>query len=72
MSGTSSSPASDLALQSLEGHLDQMADAATNSGLTLLQLTAANAQMASATSTQYHTIKDFLTDIKFSSSPNQP
>ena len=44
--------ASDLALQALDGHLDQMADAATNSGLTLSQLTDANARLAAATSTQ--------------------
>ena len=37
-SGPSSSPASDLALQALDGHLERMADAATNSRLTLLQL----------------------------------
>ena len=47
-----------------------MADAATNSGLTLSQLMDANARLASATSTQYQTIKKLLTDIKFSSSPN--
>ena len=69
-SGTSSSPASDLALQALDGHLNQMADAATNSGLTLSQLTDANARLASATSTQYQAIKKLLTDITFSSSPN--
>ena len=34
-SGTSSSPASDLALQALDGHFDWMDDAATNSGLTM-------------------------------------
>ena len=47
-----------------------MADAATNSGLTLSQLTDANAGLAAATSTQYQTIKKLLTNIKFSSSPN--
>ena len=47
-----------------------MADAATNSGTTLLQLTDANARLASATSTQYQAIKKLLTEIKISSSPN--
>ena len=70
VSVTSTSPASDLALQALDGHLDRMADAATNSGLTLSQLTDDNAWLAAATSTQYQTIKNLLTDIKLSSSPN--
>ena len=49
-----------------------MADAATNSGTTLSQLTEANACLASATSSQYQTIKKLLTDIKNynPSSPN--
>ena len=34
-SGPSSSPASDLALQALDGHLNRMSDAVTNNGLTL-------------------------------------
>ena len=63
--GTSSSPASDLALQSLDGHLNRMADAATNSGLTLSQLTDANTRLASATSTQYQAIKKLLTNKMF-------
>ena len=50
-SGPSSSPASDLALQSLDVHLDRMANAATNSGLVLSQLTDANTRLASVTST---------------------
>ena len=69
-SGKSSLPASDLALQALDGHLDRMADAATNSGLTLSKIIDANARLASATSTQYQAINNLLTDIKFSSSPN--
>ena len=68
--GTATTPAGSFALQALNGHLDRMDDAATNSGLTLSQLTDANARLASATSTQYQTIKNLLTDIKFSSSPN--
>ena len=49
-----------------------MADAATNSGTTISQLTDANACLASATSLQYQTIKKLLTDNKNSnsSSPN--
>ena len=48
-----------------------MADAATNSGTTLSQLTEANARLASATSSQYQTIKKLLTDIK-NSNPSSP
>ena len=62
----SSSPDSNLALQAL----DRMADAATNDGLTLSQLTYANTRLASRTSTQYQVIKKLLTEIKNSSSPN--
>ena len=69
-SGTSSSTAINIGLQALNGHIDRMADAATNSGLTLSQLTDANARLASVTSIQYQTIKNLLTDIKCSSSPN--
>ena len=68
--GTSTSPASDLALQALDGHLDQMAAADNNIGLTMSQLTDANARLSAATSMQYQTIKKLLTDIKLSSSPN--
>ena len=50
--GTSTSTASDLDLQALDGHLDRMADAATNSSLTLLKLTNANARLAATTSMQ--------------------
>ena len=50
-SGTSTTPAGDLSLQDLDGHLDRMADAATNSGLTLSQLTDAEARLAATTST---------------------
>ena len=64
-------PAGDFSLQAPDGHLDRMDDAATNSGLTLSQLTDANARLAAATSTQYQTIKKLLTDIQLSSSsPN--
>ena len=63
-SGPSSPHASDLALQALDSHLDRMANAATNSGTTLSQLTDANTRLASATSSQYQTIKKILTDIK--------
>ena len=71
-SGPSSSPANNLALQALDGHLNRMADATTNSVTTLLQLTDANARLVSATSMQYQTIKKLLTQIKNSnsSSPN--
>ena len=51
-SGPSSLPASDLALQALDSHLDRMAETATNSRLTLSQLTDSNTGLASATSTQ--------------------
>ena len=71
-SGTSTTPARDFALQALDGHLNRMADAATKSGLTLSQLTGANARLAAATSTQYQTIKKLLTDIKLSSSSPNP
>ena len=47
-----SSHANNLVLQALDRHLDRMADAATNSGTTLSQLTEANARLASATSSQ--------------------
>ena len=62
-------PASDLALQALNRHLDRMDDAATNSGLALLQLIDANVRLASATFHQYQTIEKLLTDIKLSSPP---
>ena len=61
----------DLALQALDGHLDRMVDAATNSGTTLSQLTEANSRLASTTSSQYQTIKKLLTDIK-NSNPSSP
>ena len=49
-----------------------MADAATNRGTTLSQLTDANARLASATTTQYQAFEKPLTEIKNcnSSSPN--
>ena len=49
-----------------------MADAATNSGLTLFQLTNANARLTSTTSNQYEAIKKLLTEIKLSSSSPNP
>ena len=71
-SGPPFSPARILALQALDGHLNRMADAATNSGTTILQLTDAYARLASATPLQYQAIKKLLTEIKDSnsSSPN--
>ena len=71
-SGPSSLHASNLALQALDGHLNRMADAATNNWTTLSQLSDANGRLASATSSQYQTILKLLTDIKNSnsSSPN--
>ena len=70
--GISTSPTRDLALQALDGHLDRMSNAATNSGLTLSQLTDANARLAAANSTQYQTTKKLITGIKFSSSSPNP
>ena len=67
-SGPSSPHASNLLLQALDGHLDRMANAATNSGTTLSQITDANARLASATSSKYQRIKKTLTDIKNSNS----
>ena len=72
-------PAGEFALQALDGHLDQMADAATNSGLTLYQLTNANARLTSTTTKQYEAIKKLLSELKLLSaspgtdnaSPNQ-
>ena len=68
-SGTATTPAGYL---SLDVHLDRMADAATNSILTLSQLTDANARLAATTSTQYQHIKKLLMDIKLSSSSPNP
>ena len=51
--------ANDLTLQALDGHLNRMTDAATNSGTTLSQLTDAKARLASAISSQYPTKKNF-------------
>ena len=48
-----------------------MADTGTNSGLTIFQLTDANARLTATTSKQYEAIKKLLTKIKLSSSsPN--
>ena len=58
------SHANNFEIQVLDGHLDRKADAATDSCTTLSQLTEANAHLASATSSQYQTIKKLLTDIK--------
>ena len=49
-----------------------MANAATNSGLTLSQLTDVNARLSATTSTQYQNIKKLLKDIKISSSSPNP
>ena len=49
-----------------------MDDAATNSGLTLSQLTNANVWLAATTSKQYQNIKKLLMDIKLSSSSPNP
>ena len=70
-SATATTTAGDFTLQSLVSHLDRMADAATNSGLTLFHMTDTNARLTSTTSKQYKAIKKLLTKIKLSSSsPN--
>ena len=61
-------PTGDFSIQALDSHLDRMADAATNSGLTLFQLTDVNARHTATTTKQYEAIKKLLTKIKFSSS----
>ena len=66
-SATATMPTRGFALQALDGHLDRMANAATNSGLTLFQLTDANARLTATTTKQYEAIKTFLTKIKLSS-----
>ena len=71
-SGTATSPAGDFALQALDGHLNRMANDATNSGLTLFQLTDTNARLTATTSKQYEAIKKLLTKIKLSSSSPNP
>ena len=64
-------PSGEFALQVLDGHLDQMADAATNSGLALHKLTNVNARLSSATTKQYDTITRLLGDLKLQyDSPN--
>ena len=60
-------PAGEFALQALDIHLDQMSDAATNSGVTLHQLTNASARLTSATTKQYNTITRLLGDLKLRS-----
>ena len=67
-SATATTPAGDFGLQALDSHLDRMADAATNSGLTLFQLTDANVRLTATTLKQYEAIKKLLTKIKLSSS----
>ena len=68
---TATTPARDFALQVLDGHLDRMADAATNSGLTLFQLADTNVHLTATTTKQYEAIKKLLVEIKLSSSsPN--
>ena len=57
-------PAREFALQVLDSHLNRMADAATNSGVTLHQLTDSNARPTSATTKQYNTITRLLGDLK--------
>ena len=64
----STTPTGDFSLQDLDSHLDRMANAATNSGLTLFQMTDTNALLKATTSRQYVGIKKLLTDIKLSSS----
>ena len=60
-------PAGEFALQALHGHLDRMANAATNIGLTLHQITNTNARLASATTNQYDAITKLLSEIKLRS-----
>ena len=68
---TATTPTGDFALQDLDSHLDRMANAATNSGLTLFQMSDGNARLTSTTSKQYKAMKKFLTKMKLSSSsPN--
>ena len=71
-SETATTLAGDFSLQDLDGHLDRMAIAVTNSGLTLFQLTNANARLTSRTCKQYEAIKKLLTEIKLSSSSPNP
>ena len=60
-------PTREFALQALNGNLDPIADAATNSDTTLHQLTDANAGLTSATTKQYDTITRLLGDLKLRS-----
>ena len=53
-------PDGEFSLQPINGHLDRMADAVTNSSVTLNQLTDANARLTSATTKQYDTITRLL------------
>ena len=56
LSAAATTPTRDFSLQASDSHLDRMADAATNSGLTLFQLTNANTCLTSTTTTQYEAI----------------
>ena len=57
-------PAGEFALQVVDSHLDRMDDVATNSGLTLHQITDANTRLASATTKQYDAKTKLLADLK--------
>ena len=48
-SATATTPAGDFALQALDGHLDRMAEATTNSGLMIFQINDANACLTATT-----------------------
>ena len=52
-SATTTTPAGDFALQAIDGHINRMANAATNSGLTLFKLSDTNACLTATTSKQY-------------------
>ena len=57
-------PAREFALQALKVHLNRMADAVTNSGVTLHHLTDANARLTSAATNKYDTITRLPGDLK--------
>ena len=56
-SAAATTPTGDFAVQALDSQLDRMDDVATNSGLTLFQLTNANARLTATTTRQYEAIK---------------
>ena len=60
-------PAGEFTLQALDGHLGRMANATTNSGLTLYQPTDANARLTSTTNKQYNAITRLIGDLKLRS-----